>query len=135
MSLKILHTSDWHLGKNFRETTFDLLDIQRKIMDEIIKIAEREKPTLVLIAGDIFDNYNPSFEAEKLFYETITRLSEQTLIIAIAGNHDSPDKLKISQPLIYGKHSIIISGNPNDHSENFRFENNLLKITVEDGFF
>ncbi len=67
MALKILHTSDWHLGKNFRETNFDLLPIQKKIMAEIIDITKSERPQLILVAGDIFDTYNPSFDAERLF--------------------------------------------------------------------
>lgn len=66
MSLKILHTSDWHLGKVFKETTFELLPIQKQIMDEIVDITRKENPDIVLIAGDIFDTYNPSFEAEKI---------------------------------------------------------------------
>lgn len=135
MALKILHTSDWHLGKNFRETNFDLLPIQKKIMAEIIDITKSERPQLILVAGDIFDTYNPSFDAERLFYETITSLSQEgSLIVAVAGNHDSPDKLRISKPLIYGKHSIVISGTPNDIFEEYIFENEHYKVTIENSF-
>ncbi len=135
MSLKILHTSDWHLGKTFRSTTFDLLDVQKKILDELVSIVRDQRPNIVLVAGDIFDTYNPSFEAERLFYQTITKISDaNSLVIAIAGNHDSPDKLKISRPLIYGRHPIIISGTPSDYKEDYTFENDLFKLGVEEDF-
>lgn len=134
MSLKILHSSDWHLGKTFKETTFDLLPIQKLILKEMHKIVEEQNPQIILLAGDIFDTYNPSFEAEKLFYETITSMSEKnSLVIAIAGNHDSPEKLQISQPLISGKHSILIISNLIDNSYNI-FENVNFKISIEDYF-
>jgi len=134
MSLKILHSSDWHLGKTFKETTFDLLPIQKLILKEIHKIVEEQNPQIILLAGDIFDTYNPSFEAEKLFYETITSMAERnSLIVAIAGNHDSPEKLQISQPLITGKHSILIISNLIKEYNNI-FENSNFKINIEDYF-
>lgn len=74
MSLKILHTSDWHLGKTFKETTFDLLPIQKTILLELVELSSQEQPDIVLIAGDIFDSYNPPFEAERLFYEILAKL-------------------------------------------------------------
>lgn len=135
MSLKIIHTSDWHLGKVFRETTFELIQIQRGIMNEIIDIADNEKPDLILIAGDIFDTYNPSFEAEKIFYETLSRLSEQNcFIVAVAGNHDSPDKLQIPKPLITGKHPISVISYPFEKFEFFEYENEHFKLTTENSF-
>ncbi|ACI20535.1 MULTISPECIES: metallophosphoesterase family protein [Thermodesulfovibrio] len=135
MSLKILHTSDWHLGKVFKETTFELLPIQKQIMDEIVDITRKENPDIVLIAGDIFDTYNPSFEAEKIFYETLSRLSEQNcFVFALAGNHDSPDKLQISKPLIAGKHSIFIKSTAFDESKDIEFENENFKLALENSF-
>lgn len=135
MSLKILHTSDWHLGKVFKETTFNLLDIQKIILNEILKIANFEKPDMVLIAGDIFDTYTPSFDAEKVFYSTVAKLSKEgCLVVVLAGNHDSPEKLLISRPLIDGKHPIIIVSDPAEDFSNYSFENEFFKITTQEGF-
>ncbi|MEN2985256.1 MAG: exonuclease subunit SbcD [Thermodesulfovibrionaceae bacterium] len=132
MCLKILHTSDWHLGKTFKETTFDLLQIQKQILEEIIEVVEEERPDIVLIAGDIFDNYNPPFEAEKVFYETLIKLSKHNcFIIVTAGNHDSPEKLQISKPLIMGKHPIFIMTNPFDNFSSLIFENDMFYIGFE----
>jgi exonuclease SbcD len=135
MSLKILHTSDWHLGRCFRETRFDLFPVQRLILNEIVNIVEHRGPQIVIIAGDIFDTYNPPFDAEYQFYETIIRIVEKgCLVVAIAGNHDSPDKLSIGQPLIQGKHPILIV---NSLSEGFvrDYEDDRFIISVEEGFF
>lgn len=136
MSLKLLHTSDWHLGKVFKETTFNLLDIQKIILQEILKIANFEKPDIVLIAGDIFDTYTPSFEAERVFYSTVAELSKKgCLVFVLAGNHDSPEKLLISKPLIDGKHSIIIVSDTLEDFSNYCFEDEFFKITTQEGFF
>ena len=135
MSLKILHTSDWHLGRCFRETRFDLFPVQKLILNEIVNIVEHRGPQIVIIAGDIFDTYNPPFDAEYQFYETIIRIVEKgSLVVAIAGNHDSPDKLSIGQPLIRGKHPIMIV---NSLSEGFvrDYEDDRFIISVEEGFF
>ena len=58
---------------------------------------------------------------------------KNSLVIAIAGNYDSPDKLQISQPLITGKHSILIISNLIKDSNNI-FENGNFKISIEDYF-
>ncbi|TAH60959.1 MAG: exonuclease subunit SbcD, partial [Methanosarcina mazei] len=58
MAMRILHTSDWHLGKTL--DNINRLDEQRQFIDELCGIAESESVDLVLVAGDIFDTYNPS---------------------------------------------------------------------------
>ena len=97
--LKILHTADWHLGKRLQE--FSRLEEQKEVLEEIITIAEREDVDLVLLAGDIFDAFNPSHEAVELLYKTLRRLSNNGLrpIIAISGNHDSTQFVAAPDPL------------------------------------
>ena len=56
--MKILHTADWHLGK--RLDNFSRLEEQKLVMDEIVQIADEQNVDLVLIAGDLFDTFNPS---------------------------------------------------------------------------
>lgn len=65
--MKILHTADWHLGK--RLDRFSRLDEQVLVLDEIVQIAEQQKVDVILVAGDLFDNFNPSVEAIELFYK------------------------------------------------------------------
>ena len=63
--MRILHTSDWHLGKRLDD--FSRLDEQREVLNEIIEIANEQDVDAVLIAGDLFDTYNPPTEAVDLF--------------------------------------------------------------------
>ena len=55
--MKILHTADWHLGK--RLDRFSRLEEQVLVMNEIVQIADEQNVDMVLIAGDLFDNFNP----------------------------------------------------------------------------
>ena len=109
--MRILHTSDWHLGKNL--DNINRLDEQRQFIDELCGIAESESADLVLIAGDIFDAYNPSSAAEELFYDAVDRLNNKgkRAVVVIAGNHDSPDRLCAASPLAY-KNGIVLLGYP-----------------------
>ena len=56
--MKILHTADWHLGK--RLVMFSRLEEQREVLAEIVEIADKEEVDAVIVAGDLFDNFNPS---------------------------------------------------------------------------
>ena len=64
--MKILHTSDLHLGK--RTAGKSRLSEQAEALDEIASIAAEEKADVILIAGDVFDTFMPPAEAEELFY-------------------------------------------------------------------
>lgn len=97
--IKILHTADWHLGKRLQE--FSRIEEQKLVLEEIIKVADQENVDLVLLAGDIFDTFNPNHEAVELLYKTLRRLSKngERPIIAISGNHDSTQFVEAPDPL------------------------------------
>ncbi len=109
--MKILHTSDWHLGKTLEN--INRIDEQRQFIDELCEIADNEGIDLVLVAGDVFDTYNPSSAAEELFYDAVDRLNAKgkRAVVVVAGNHDSPDRLCAASPLAY-KNGIILLGYP-----------------------
>ena len=109
--MKILHTADWHLGK--RLDRFSRLEEQVLVMNEIVEIANKQYVDLVIIAGDLFDNFNPSVEATELFYKTLKRLSlnGQRPVVAISGNHDSPSLIDAPDPLAR-ECGIILIGHP-----------------------
>ena len=73
--MRILHTSDWHIGK--RLAGKERLEEQRAVLDEIAEICARERVELVLVAGDVFDTFLPSAEAEDLFYRAVRRITAQ----------------------------------------------------------
>ncbi|WP_199898137.1 metallophosphoesterase family protein [Marinilabilia salmonicolor] len=125
--MRILHTSDWHLGK--RLESFSRLEEQKEVLDEICAIADEENAEVIVVAGDLFDTFNPSTEAVDLFYKSLKRLTNngQRPVIAIAGNHDSPDRIEAPDPLAR-ECGIIFVGFPNSEVQAFSLESGL-KIT------
>lgn len=96
--MKILHTSDWHIGK--RLVGRDRLDEQRAALEEIASICDRESVDLVLVAGDVFDTFLPSAEAEDLFYESVKKIAgEERCVLLISGNHDDNIRLTAATAL------------------------------------
>lgn len=131
--MKILHTADWHLGKRLER--FPRMDEQRAVMDEICGIADREKVHAVIVAGDLFDTFNPSAEATELLYGTLKRLGANgtRAVIAIAGNHDSPDRIDAPDPLAR-ECGIIFAGLPAAEHSCFKLESGLAVIKSAPGF-
>ena len=131
--MRILHTSDWHLGKRLED--FSRLEEQQAVMNEICEIAEREQVDAVLVAGDLFDTFNPPTEAVDLFYKTLKRLSNngRRPVIAIAGNHDSPDRIEAPDPLAR-ECGIIFAGYPNSVITPFELESGLKVLQSTEGF-
>ncbi|KNB61816.1 exonuclease SbcCD subunit D [Chryseobacterium sp. Hurlbut01] len=119
--MKILHTADWHLGKKLDR--FSRLEEQVLVLNEIVEIADEQNVDLILIAGDLFDNFNPSVEATELFYKTLKRLSlnGKRPVIAISGNHDSPNLIDAPDPLAR-ECGIILIGHPKAKINPFELE-------------
>ncbi|MGI9953253.1 exonuclease subunit SbcD [Moorellaceae bacterium AZ2] len=109
--MRILHTSDWHLGRTLEGRP--RLPEQREFVEQLCDLVVAEDIDLVLIAGDIFDTFNPPAEAENLFFEALERLSGdgKRAVVAIAGNHDSPERLRAANPLAL-THGISLIGYP-----------------------
>lgn len=124
--MRILHTADWHLGK--RLDHFSRLEEQAKILKEITTIANEKEVDVILIAGDLFDNFNPSNEALELYYNTLKDLTNQGTrpVFAIAGNHDSPDKINTTDVLARAL-GIFCFGHPHQILQNVP-ENEHFKI-------
>ncbi len=89
--MKFLHLSDLHLGK--RVNGFSMLEDQRHILTEILRVADEERPDAVIIAGDVYDKTIPPAEAVTLFDGFLVALSGMGLkVLVISGNHDSPER-------------------------------------------
>lgn len=131
--MKILHTSDWHLGK--RLENYPRHAEQIEVLDEICQVANSEQVHAVIIAGDLFDAYNPPVESTELFFKTLKRLSYngRRAVIAIAGNHDSPDRIEAPDPLAR-ECGIIFAGYPYSHIPAFELETGLKVIESDEGF-
>lgn len=90
--MKLIHLSDLHLGKRVNE--FSMLEDQRYILGEILKIIDREQPQGVLIAGDVYDKSVPPTEAVALLDDFLAALAGRAVpVFLISGNHDSPERI------------------------------------------
>lgn len=120
--MRILHTSDWHLGKNLDGTKNSRLEEQEKFLLEFVEIVEKNNIDLVIIAGDIYDNGNPPAKAEKLFYEVLKKVSAggSRAVLVIAGNHDNPERLIAAAPLA-SEQGIVMLGTPKSVVETGRY--------------
>ena len=97
--MKLIHLSDLHLGKRVSE--FSMLEDQRYILEEILRIIDGERPDAVLIAGDIYDKPVPPAEAVGLFDDFLVRLARrETQVFIISGNHDSPERIAFGARLM-----------------------------------
>ncbi len=125
--MRLLHTADWHLGK--RLDGHPRIPEQREVLEEICHIAEHQKVDAVLIAGDIFDHFNPSTEAIELLYKTLHRLSAggRRLVFIIAGNHDSPERIEAPDPLAR-YNGIVMVGYPNTEVPLFALNSGLALV-------
>lgn len=94
--MKFIHTADWHLGKLVQGVY--MTEDQRYVLQQLVEVVELEKPDAVIIAGDLYDRAIPPTEAvdllDKLFAKIVIDLN--TPILAISGNHDSPDRLSFA---------------------------------------
>lgn len=113
--MRILHTADWHLGRTLEGRS--RLEEQAQFIDELVELADEEGIDLLMLAGDIYDTVNPPAAAESLFYEAVERLSNKGTrpIVIISGNHDHPDRLTASGPLLRHQ-NIWLVGQPSSEA-------------------
>lgn len=122
--MKIIHTGDWHIGKVVNE--FSMLEDQEYILNGLISVIENEKPDALVIAGDIFDRSIPPVDAVELVdrvFNTVL-LELKVPILAIAGNHDSAERLSFASRILTNN-GLHIAGT---------FDGNIRKVILKDGF-
>lgn len=109
--MRILHTADWHLGKNLEGLS--RMDEQEEFLNDFVEIVKNNDIDLVIIAGDVYDSSNPPARAEKMFYETLKKISSngERMTLIISGNHDNPERLVAAGPLAR-EHGIMMVGTP-----------------------
>ena len=109
--MKIISTSDWHLGNLFHGN--DRLPEHRHFLNWLLNQITIHKPDALLVAGDIFDNGNPSAAAQSAYYEFLadaTQACPDMTIVITAGNHDSSNRLEAPRPLLE-RYNVEIRGN------------------------
>lgn len=127
--MKLFHLSDLHIGKQLHR--YNMSAEQREILGQIVELAEREKPGVVILAGDIYDSPVPSAEAVSVFDNFLTELCDiepQITVLIIAGNHDSAKRLDFASSIL-AKHRIHIAGMPPVRPEEF-----IDRVTLTDEY-
>ena len=90
--VRILHTSDWHLGRSFHGV--GMLGAQAAYVDHLLAVVESEQVDLVVVAGDVYDRALPPVDAVELADDTFARLAaSRATVVVSSGNHDSPARL------------------------------------------
>ena len=146
--MKIIATSDWHIGNLFHG--IDRLSEHQHFLNWLKGLISEQAPDALLVAGDIFDNGNPSAAAQELYYgflDDITHDNPQLQVIITAGNHDSANRLEAPAALLH-RHKIEVRGrvhrewatdsepNGDDIAEGhwaFKTDDLMIPITTRDG--
>ncbi|MGG7079214.1 exonuclease SbcCD subunit D [Clostridium sardiniense] len=107
--MKIIHTSDWHIGKIVNE--FSMLEDQKYILDELIKLVDKERPDVLIIAGDIYDRSIPPVDGVELLNNILSKLvmEKGINVLAISGNHDSGERVCFASNILE-KQGLYIVG-------------------------
>lgn len=105
--MKLLHTSDWHVGKTIRGES--RAAEHRAVLDEITGVIEREAVDLVIVAGDLFDTATTSPESDEIVYAALVAFARAGAEVAvIGGNHDNQRRLRAVAPLLeFGKVHLV----------------------------
>lgn len=116
--MKVLHTSDWHIGKKLQQLK-DRLQEQEEVLNEICDVCDKKSVELVLVAGDIYDTFTPSAEAENLFFNIVKKLAgNDRAVVIISGNHDDCVRLSASAPLAEEFGIYIVGDNKYNPTQN-----------------
>ncbi|NHI01017.1 exonuclease subunit SbcD [Oceanimonas sp. MB9] len=107
--MRILHTSDWHLGQHFMGKT--RLDEHAAFLDWLVQQVEQHRVDAVLVAGDIFDTGTPPSYARELYHNFVVTMSRTgASLVLLGGNHDSVAMLNESRALLQALHVSVIPG-------------------------
>jgi len=99
--VKILHTSDWHIGKVLKGQS--RVEEQIAVLAEIVSVAEAERPDLIIIAGDLYDTPAPTAETKKIVVRALTALRRHAdAVVVVAGNHDHGAEIDALRPWAEG---------------------------------
>jgi DNA repair protein SbcD/Mre11 len=111
MSLRLLHTSDWHLGHTLHG--FERAYEHERLVEWLLETIEAEAVDAVLVAGDVYDAASPPLEAQQLWYRFLVeawRRAPRLQVVVIGGNHDSPARLDATDPFLRAMERLHVVG-------------------------
>ena len=115
--MKIIHTSDWHIGQTLHQYSRD--DEHEYFFNQLKKMVLEEKPDALIVSGDVFHASTPSVMAQRLYYHALvelSRLDNDLQIIFTAGNHDSPSRIEAPREL-WEAFNVTVIGNLDFYKE------------------
>ena len=123
--LRVLHTSDWHIGKTlFSKKRYEEFE---KFFNWLVEVIRKEEVDVLLISGDIFDTTTPSNKALKLYYSFLSATSQTSCrkIVIIGGNHDSATSLDAPKEILEALNISVVGAAREDISEEIVTVNNI----------
>ena len=120
--MRIFHMGDWHIGKLVNG--FYMTEDQKYVIEQVYKAIEEKKPDVIIIAGDLYDRSIPPVQAVELLNDALRKIVKdlKTKVIAIAGNHDSNERIGFASSLLYDSGLYMVGS----------LKNKIEKITLED---
>lgn len=131
--MKILHTSDWHLGHTLYN--YDRSREQQSFLEQLARIVAEEQPDAMVVSGDIYHYSTPSATTQKMYTEgmlKIHRACPEMIIVVTAGNHDSSSKLEIDSSL-WNHFGVKIIGNIERTKEEVNLEKHIVEVRSIEG--
>lgn len=131
--MKIIHTSDWHLGQEFY--TYDRTEEHEAFLSQLRDIAATERPDALVVCGDIYHTATPSNSVMRFFTDWLDRIRQacpQMQIIVTAGNHDSSSRLEITRSL-WAHLGVTVIGRIERKDEAPDIDRLIVPVTGEDG--
>lgn len=132
--MRILHTSDWHLGHTLHDLPRE--HEHQRFLDWLLEAIGEHGIDALLVAGDVFDTANPSAAAQAMFYRFVAkarRLHERLEIVVVGGNHDSADRLDAPEPLLDGFDIRVVGGLPRTAERKLNLDRLLVPLRGRDG--
>lgn len=127
--MKIIHTSDWHLGH--RLYNYDRSDEEAYFFGQLEQVVGEEKPDALLVSGDIYHTGTPGNDVAKVFTDRLLDVQAKCPdmeIVVIAGNHDSYSRLEIDRALWRRCHVHVLGTPPEDGNGRADFARNVIEI-------
>jgi exonuclease SbcD len=115
--MRLLHTSDWHLGASFHEQP--RAEEQAHFLEWLLGAVEEHEVDALVVAGDVFDTANPPAEAQSLYYQFLAKLGARggrgrggapRQVIVVGGNHDSPARLDAPREVLACLSATVVGG-------------------------
>lgn len=131
--MKILHTSDWHLGHTLYN--YDRSQEQQAFLEQLSRIVAEEKPDAMVVSGDIYHYSTPSATTQKMYTDgmlEIHRACPEMAIVVTAGNHDSSSKLEIDSNL-WNHFGVKVVGNIERNQEEVNLGKHIVEVRDKEG--